>query len=71
MDLPAENYDAAVEFLKKTRFVKKQSIMSTHMNAPLKPNEHSNHSTDQLRKIYNKIVVHLKGFVITLRMPKE
>ena len=71
MDLPVENYDAAVEFLKKTLFVKKQNIISTHMIALLKPNEYSNNSTDQLRKIYDKIDVHVKGLVITLRMSKE
>ena len=86
LSLQAENYDAAVELL-KTRFGKKQSIINAHMNALLKLKEHPNESTDQLRKIYDKINVHVRGLdsmgmspesygnllipIIMSRMPKE
>ena len=86
LSLQAENYDAAVEIL-KTRFGKKQSIINAHMNALLKLKEHPNESTDQLRKIYDKINVHVRGLdsmgmspesygnllipIIMSRMPKE
>jgi len=86
LSLQAENYEAAVEIL-KTRFGKKQSIINAHMNALLKLKEHPNDSTDQLRKIYDKINVHVRGLdsmgmspesygnllipIIMSRMPKE
>ena len=60
LSLQAENYDAAVEIL-TTCFGKKQSIINAHMNALLKLKEHLNESTDQLRKSYDTINVHVRG----------
>ena len=59
--LQAQNYEAAVEIL-KTSFEKKQSIINAHMSALLELKEQPNDSTDQQRKIYHHIKVHMRRF---------
>ena len=59
-DLTEENYGQAIDTL-KLRFGKKQGIVSAHMQALLKLQECPSEKVSQLRYIYDKINVHVRG----------
>ena len=60
LELTEENYEHAIETL-KLRFGKKQSIVSAHMQTLLKLQECPSEKVSQLRYIYDKINVHVRG----------
>ena len=86
LPLTEENYENAVEIL-KDRFGRKQQIISAHMEELLKLQNCPNENTSQLRQIYDKINIQIRGLealdvmadkygsflipVIMQRMPSE
>ena len=60
LQLTEENYKQAVESL-KLRFGGKQRIISAHMQSLLKLQDCPNEKVSQLRYIYDKINVHVRG----------
>ncbi|XP_065068368.1 uncharacterized protein LOC135693738 [Rhopilema esculentum] len=60
LELTEENYQNAIETL-KTRFGNKQRIISAHMQSLLKLQDCPNDKVAQLRYIYDKINVHVRG----------
>eukprot|EP00794_Sanderia_malayensis_P008684 gene8684-9619_t len=60
IELTEENYQNAIETL-RTRFGNKQRIISAHMQALLKLQDCPNDKVSQLRFIYDKINVHVRG----------
>ena len=69
LELTEGNYEHAIEIL-KTRFGNKQQIINEHMAALLRLQGHSNEKTPQLRYIFDKITVHVRGLE-SLGMPAE
>eukprot|EP00794_Sanderia_malayensis_P005910 gene5910-biopygen4909 len=59
LDLRAENYNDAVQML-KSRFSKRQQVVTAHMQTLLKLQSCHNENTEQLRKIYDSIMVHVR-----------
>ena len=60
LQLSEENYENAIEILKQ-RFGNKQQIISSHMQALLKLQGYPNEKVSQLRFIYDKINIHVRG----------
>ena len=60
LELTEENYQNTIETL-KTRFGNKQKIISAHMQALLKLQDCPSDKVTQLRFIYDKINVHVRG----------
>ena len=60
LELTEENYQNTIETL-KTRFGNKQKIVSAHMQALLKLQDCPSDKVTQLRFIYDKINVHVRG----------
>jgi len=60
LQLQEENYDHVVQIL-KSRFGKKQQIITAHMQSLLKLQNSPNDGIDRLRTIYDSITVHVRG----------
>ena len=60
LDIMAEKYENAKKLL-QDRFGKTQQIISQYINELLILQSSPNHTTAQLRAIYNSIQVHIRG----------
>ena len=60
LPLTEDNYENAVEIL-KDRFGRKQQIISAHIEELLKLQNCPNENATQLRQIYDKINIHVRG----------
>jgi hypothetical protein len=69
LTLTEANYDAAVQILQE-RFVKTQQSISAHMDETLKIQACTSNRTGQLRYVYDKISVHVRGLA-TLGVSSE
>ena len=69
LEFQERNYENVIDVL-KSRFGKRQHIVTAHMQALLKLQIHPNANTQQLRSIYDKINVNVRGLQ-ALGMPAE
>ena len=69
LEFQERNYENVIDVL-KSRFGKRQHIVTAHMQALLKLQNHPNANTQQLRSIYDKINVNVRGLQ-ALGMPAE
>ena len=60
LEITEDNYGKAVEIL-KARYGKTQQVISSHMQELLNLHSYPNERVSQLRQIYDKIMVHVRG----------